>query len=141
MKLSGKGTDVNMKLQIASLIDIVFLLLIYFMVTASLVRKEADVGFALPAPGPLADNPVEVVIQIQKDGSIQMDGLQFADNQTSTQQLVSQIRGLRMMARNQGSEFFVNLLPDGDAVHRRVIDAMEACSAAGVDALTFSKSI
>ena len=35
-------------LEIASLIDMVFLLLIYFMVTASLVKSEGDLGIKLP---------------------------------------------------------------------------------------------
>ena len=36
------------EIQIAPLIDVVFLLLIYFMVTTTLI-KEADIGFILPA--------------------------------------------------------------------------------------------
>ena len=35
-------------LQIAPLIDVVFLLLIYFMVSSSLKRSEADLGLSLP---------------------------------------------------------------------------------------------
>ena len=35
-------------LQIAPLIDVVFLLLIYFMVSAQLKRPEADLGLSLP---------------------------------------------------------------------------------------------
>ena len=35
-------------LQIAPLIDVVFLLLIYFMVTATLRKSEADIGISLP---------------------------------------------------------------------------------------------
>ncbi|WP_372798464.1 ExbD/TolR family protein, partial [Pontiella sp.] len=36
------------ELQIAPLIDVVFLLLIYFMVSAQLKRTEADLDLALP---------------------------------------------------------------------------------------------
>ena len=52
-----------MELQIAPLIDVVFLLLIYFMVTASLIKKEGDISFILPAaaaPDTKIDMPVEV---------------------------------------------------------------------------------
>ena len=44
-----RAGEAKLELQIAPLIDVVFLLLIYFMVTASLVKKEADVEFLLPA--------------------------------------------------------------------------------------------
>ena len=48
MNLSRHTEDAKMELQIAPLIDVVFLLLIYFMVTASLIKKEADISFILP---------------------------------------------------------------------------------------------
>ena len=35
-------------INVASLIDMVFLLLVYFMVAASLQRSEADLGIRLP---------------------------------------------------------------------------------------------
>ena len=41
------GQDTGPELEIASLIDMVFLLLIYFMVTASLVKSEGDLGIKL----------------------------------------------------------------------------------------------
>jgi len=41
-------TESTTELPIASLIDVVFLLLIYFMVTSSLKKSEADLGITLP---------------------------------------------------------------------------------------------
>ena len=48
MKLLDDMMNKKAELQIAPLIDVVFLLLIYFMVTASLIKKEADLSF-MPA--------------------------------------------------------------------------------------------
>ena len=39
MNLLQHSDDIKLELQIAPLIDVVFLLLIYFMVTASLIRR------------------------------------------------------------------------------------------------------
>ena len=68
MKLKkGRGGESKVELQIAPLIDVVFLLLIYFMVTASLIKKEGDISFMLPAPNPnpeKTDLPVEALIMI-----------------------------------------------------------------------------
>ena len=44
MKLTQHLEEVKLELQIAPLIDVVFLLLIYFMVTASLIKKEGDIS-------------------------------------------------------------------------------------------------
>ncbi len=48
MNIMQHYEDAKLELQIAPLIDVVFLLLIYFMVTASLIKKEADLSFMLP---------------------------------------------------------------------------------------------
>ena len=44
MKLLDEMINKKAELQIAPLIDVVFLLLIYFMVTASLIKKEAEIA-------------------------------------------------------------------------------------------------
>lgn len=133
-----------MELQIAPLIDVVFLLLIYFMVTASLIKKEGDITFVLPASLPSTvevDLPVETVIEIEGDGVVMVEGMSYAAEDHRLDELVNHIRGLKQMAKSQQSKFFVNLIPHRDALHDRVIDVMDACAAAEVDSLTFSKSL
>ena len=53
MNLQKILKEEKVELQIAPLIDVVFLLLIYFMVTSSLKKSEADLGITLP--GSIAD--------------------------------------------------------------------------------------
>jgi biopolymer transport protein ExbD len=133
-----------MELQIAPLIDVVFLLLIYFMVTAALIKKEGDVSFVLPAnvaQDEVIDIPVEVVIEIKSDGLVVLEGMTFAAEDLMLNDLVTYIRQLRQAAASQQSPFFVNLLPHRDALHARIIDVMDACAAAKVQSLTFSKSL
>lgn len=134
--------DTKLDLQISPLIDVVFLLLIYFMVTASLIKKEADIGFQLPMGGGVEiDLPVEVTVQIQADGRVEVEGIIFEGRDRSLKSLVHQISGLRQLASSQSSEFYVNIAPHQNALHQRVIDVMDACAAAGVDKLGFSKQI
>ena len=47
-------------LDMSSLIDVSFLLLIYFLVTSTLDPKEADLGMKLPTTETSAANPVEI---------------------------------------------------------------------------------
>ena len=136
--------DVDGKLQIAPLIDVVFLLLIYFMVTTSLVKKEGDITFVLPADieiTKMVELPVEMMIQIEADGTILLEGMQFSKNDASLGDLVNQIRAQKQMAQSQGAPFFVNIAPNQDTLHTRVINVMDACAAAKVESLTFSKSL
>lgn len=144
MNLSKQYEDTKLELQIAPLIDVVFLLLIYFMVTASLIKKEGDIGFMLPADvaqDQMIDIPVEVLIEITSDGTVQVEGMRFSRDDLALHDLVIQVSGLKQIAESQKSPFFVNVLPHQDALHSRIIDVMDACAAAGVNSLTFSKSM
>lgn len=136
--------DGKVELQIAPLIDVVFLLLIYFMVTAKLVRKEGDISFILPAnvaPQNMSDIPVEALIFILEDGTVEMDGLRFAPDDLRLTELSVQVGGLREMAKSQNSPFSVTITPHADAFHERVVDVMDACAAVGVKNLSFGKTI
>ena len=144
MNLSQHYEEAKLELQIAPLIDVVFLLLIYFMVTASLIKKEGDISFMLPANVAVEDMqeiPVEVLIKISADGGIEIEGMRFSSDDTSLDDLVIQVAGLKEIAKSQNSPFFVNVLPHADSLHHRIIDVMDACAAAGVNSLTFSKSM
>ncbi len=136
--------ETKLELQIAPLIDVVFLLLIYFMVTAALIKKEGDISFMLPANvavSDMVDIPVEVLIEITADGAVQVEGMRFSPADQELSDLVSQLRGLQAIAKSQNSPFFVNILPNQDSLHYRIIDVMDACAAAGVKSLSFSKAM
>lgn len=66
----GRGVDINM----APLIDMIFILLIFFIVTSSFVR---DAGVEVERPGAdtaqTADRPT-IQVGITENGSIHMDG-------------------------------------------------------------------
>lgn len=144
MNFTQHAEDIKLELQIAPLIDVVFLLLIYFMVTASLIRKEADISFILPAsvpPSKMIDVPVEVLIFILDDGTVEMDGMRFSPSDRILDELSVQVAGLKEIADSQQSPFSVTVTPHEDAYHARVIDVMDACAAAGAKNLSFGKSI
>jgi len=146
MKMVKNQGDLEVKasIDIAPLIDCVFLLLIYFMVTASLVKKEGDISFLLPANVEQSvpiNLPVEAVIEIAADGTVQLEGLLFAGQDRMLNDLVLHLQGLKQIAQSQGALFTVNLLPNSDTLHERIIEVMDACAAADVKNLTFSKAM
>ena len=125
------------------MIDMVFLLLIYFMVTASLIRKEGDISFILPAsvpPSKIINVPVEALIFILEDGTVEMDGLRFSPTDYVLDELAILVGGLKEIADTQQSPFSVTLTPHEDSYHERVIDVMDACAAVGVKNLAFGKA-
>ncbi len=144
MKLLEDLTNKKAELQITPLIDVVFLLLIYFMVTASLIKKEADLSFLLPAkvdtPDPIS-LPIEALIEISDTGDVTMEGMLYGANGSNLDDLVTQLLALREAADSSGSELIVNILPSDDALHGRIVNVMDACAAAQVQNMSFSMSM
>jgi len=144
MKILDNMMNKKAELQIAPLIDVVFLLLIYFMVTASLVKKEADLSFMLPAKVESTDPitlPIEVLIEVSELGDILMDGMVFGQGSADLKSLIGQLVSLKEAADSSNSELIVNILPADKALHGRIINVMDACAAAKVKNMSFSMSM
>lgn len=144
MNVQKHVEDTKLELQISPLIDVVFLLLIYFIVTASLIKKEGDIAFMLPANVAASDMiviPVEVLVEIAADGAVMVEGMRFAPEDRNLADLGTYLRGAQEIAKAQESPFFVNILPNQDSLHQRIIDVMDVCAAAGVKSLSFSKAM
>ena len=144
MKLLDDMMNKKAELQIAPLIDVVFLLLIYFMVTASLIKKEADLGFMLPAKVDVPESfdiPIEVLIEVSEDGNILIEGMIFGEDENNLDDLIGQLLSLKEAADTSGSELIVNILPEDKALHGRIIDVMDACAAADVKYMSFSMTM
>jgi len=142
MKKEAVQMNKKAELQIAPLIDVVFLLLIYFVMTTTL-KSEADLSFLLPTPPDkdvVIDMPVEMLIEINAAGDISYNGIIFGENGL-LDDLVNELKGQQQMAKNEKSIFIVNILPDDKALHGRIIAVMNACAEAGVKNLSFSSSM
>ncbi len=144
MKLIEEMMNKKAELEIAPLIDVVFLLLIYFMVTASLIKKEADLSFMLPAkidvPESL-DLPIEVLIEVSELGDIIINGMIFGNDQQNLDDLIGQLMSLKEAADASKSDLIVNIMPADKALHGRIIRVMDACAAAKVKNMSFSMSM
>ena len=141
MNLQKTLKDEKVELQIAPLIDVVFLLLIYFMVTASLVKKEADISFMLPASvnqTEIIDLPIEVMIEIIPSGDVIVEGMIFPSSDRELLTLATRLTELRQAADSSGSELIVNIMPDDEVLHGRIIDVMNACAIAQVQNTSFT---
>jgi biopolymer transport protein ExbD len=144
MNLQKILNDDRVELQIAPLIDVVFLLLIYFMVTASLVKKEADISFMLPARVDQAESiemPIEVAIEIAPEGDVVVEGMIFPRDDRDLDSLITRLMEFREAAESSGSELIVNIFPAEEVLHGRIVEVMSACAAAEVRNTSFSMSM
>ena len=114
------------------------------MFTASLIKKEADLGFMLPAKVDVPESldiPIEVLIEVSEDGNILIEGMIFGEDENNLDDLIGQLLSLKEAADTSGSELIVNILPEDKALHGRIVDVMDACAAADVKNMSFSMTM
>lgn len=144
MKLAVPEPDAP-ELDISSLIDMVFLLLIYFMVTASLVKSEGDLGIRLPGVVQQAvsvDMPDEQIVEVRETGRVFLNGREFGSaDSRQFPQLVRTLQRYRMASEAAKNKALITIWAADQARHQRVIDVMNACADAGIDNVTFTRSL
>lgn len=138
--------DADPALDISSLIDVCFLLLIYFIVTSTITPRESDLGMALPAANPSTEQPeIEpMFIKIEASGAI-FTGVGTAQQQMDSDSSVREMPLLKgqldmyaSAARAANSKPLVQIYADGGATQQRVIDVLNALAGAGINSVTFT---
>jgi biopolymer transport protein ExbD len=131
----------NPSMQIAPLIDIVFLLLIYFMVTSSLKKQEADLGITLPgtvSQSAAVMTPDEQIIEIDSQNRVIFNNV-FYGNETARElpDLVATLIRYRLASESMKTKALVTIMAADESLHERTVDVMNACAAAGIKNITF----
>jgi biopolymer transport protein ExbD len=130
------------ELDMAPLIDMTFLLLIYFICTCTLVTPEGDLSIRLPgmvAQATAVDMPDEQMIEVRKSGEVYLNDRSF-DSATSTDlpELVATLTRYRLSAESSGNKAMITIMAEDDTAHQRVIDIMNACAAAKLKDVSFA---
>lgn len=124
------------------MIDMVFLLLIFFMVTARPVKPEADLGLHLPGTveqSEPVDMPDEQRIEIRADRQIVLNDLQLdtADSHELPQLQATMIRFKEACDANK-TDALVTIAAEDAAPHARIAEVMDALAAAKITGVTFA---
>lgn len=115
------------KIDMTPMIDMVFLLLTFFMFTAKLVEIDSDKAVNLPrADAARPDNrgPSVVILNIHKDD----EGVFLNGRHYTPDALVAVLADT--MKRDPGSSVVIR--GDGRAYHRNLVRVMECCARAGM---------
>ena len=128
-------------LEISSLIDVVFLLLIYFIVTMTIKAPESDIGITLPGTVKQSTEvkmPAEQIIDINEEGNVFLNNEQYGTVGTHEfPRLVATLKKYKAAADSQGTKALVTIQATAKTKHQRVIDVMNACQGAGLTNMTF----
>lgn len=126
----------SVAIDIAPLIDVVFILLIFFMVSTTFTR-ESRLQITLPTadaePGDAPPDRIEITID--RDGAYAINGVALINRQRDTL-----VRGLRELAAGN-REVPVTISADAQTAHQAVVTAMEAVGKVGFARLNIASQL
>lgn len=132
-------------LDISSLIDVSFLLLIYFLVTTTLAKKEVDVGLTLPSSIESQGPPPELrplSIALEEDGTVianpeqSAEDLGKANEQFRNMVLYERLREYKETADRAGQIARVMLRASNGADHQKLVTVFNEIAGAGISDVT-----
>ena len=130
--MAGSVGDGEFGFQIAPMLDILFVLLLFFMVSAGAQKHEASLTTQLPGIGP--GGAAVVQVGIDADGQVTIaDAPYDSPADPAMPQLVKHLAGIVQAEAEQP----VVITPSRSARHQRVMDVLNACAAAKVKNLAF----
>lgn len=122
----GSGARRKALINITSLIDVVFLLLLFFVVTSTFLERPG-LDLTLPAASPTeVARRDEVTVELDADGATWLDGQRVE---------VAALEGALQAALAAGATERVVLEADERVPHGRVVEAMDAARRAGATGL------
>ncbi len=114
------------------MIDIVFLLIIFFMVSTSFSQLERDIRLQVPrvsTSGPLTPAPEKKIIHVYRDGRITLEGRPVS---------LEELRRRLELARKNYPDQGVLIRGDAQGAFEHVARVLDACRAAGVRELAIA---
>lgn len=137
MSGGGGGDEGEFGLQIAPLLDVLFVLLLFFMISAGAQQHEGELGIKLPSPGSSAGGTVETPIRID----ITPDGLvKYNDAPVDTEKskdMPDLTAKLKTIVEKFGDKQPVIITPAKQTRQERVIDVLNSCGAAKLKSVAF----
>ncbi|MEM6471836.1 MAG: biopolymer transporter ExbD [Planctomycetota bacterium] len=127
MAVQIKRSSVAGTLSLTPLIDVVFLLLIFFLVTSEFEEEERRLDIVLPTATsavPMIGKPREIVIDIDSEGVVYLRG-----QETSIEDLEQQLKA--SVASNPTNQSAV-IRADRQATFQPVVNVMDVCNRSGI---------
>jgi biopolymer transport protein ExbD len=119
-------------MQLAPMIDIVFLLLIFFIVTWQFTRSETELSVSVPTAQEGAEperQQGEIVISVLAEGTLRVEGITV-----NLDQLLAKLSEIAKQHENQP----VRIRGDGKVEYQRIVEVIDTCQKAGIGNISFA---
>ncbi|MEI7820525.1 MAG: biopolymer transporter ExbD [Verrucomicrobiota bacterium] len=133
----GGGESGDFGFQIAPMVDVVFVLLLFFMACAGEKTKEGYFDIGLPSPGAAKSDKFStpIVVDVDALGNIFVNGEQKSTS-AKDRELKALEEFLASAAKNSPDDPVI-IRPNMEARHERVVDVLNVCRLARVAKLSF----
>ena len=130
--------------QIAPMIDVVFVIMLFFMVMVGSVKVERELKSQLPGLAPPSDEapkemPDEIIVGVEESGSVTINEEEF-DGPTDKKlpNFTATLARLKQEADNRNAKVIVTISAEEQATYERVVDVLNALAVAKVANVTFT---
>ncbi|MDB6146705.1 MAG: exbD [Spartobacteria bacterium] len=132
MNLRGRAIPHHPGIQLAPLVDVLLLLLIFFLMTWNAARNENELDVKVPKASAAKEKPApigDVVVNVKSDGNVVVNRRTL-----STPELSELLRGLVQLNAEQA----VVIRGDEGGAYKNIVNVLNVCSQAGVTNVAFA---
>lgn len=126
MLIRNNAEDAELHVDFVPMVDVLFNLLIFFLLATSMAQAEREMSIALPhasASGPISAAMREIIVNVDSAGAIQVAGKTL-----SPQDLTTMLK--QAVATNPDQK--VSVRGDRAATYAAIAGALDACKLGGV---------
>ncbi len=142
MKMPIQQANPDVGFQIAPMIDVVFVILVFFMALAAQIKIEQILQTKLPGVA-IASSTTEFVdeqiLQVGEDGEVSLNDESYDSSQSrELPQLTGTLLRLKSSSDAAKSKLVVTLISHPESPYYRTIDVLNALAIAGITNVTFT---
>ena len=134
MKFQNKEPE-SAVFPLAPMIDVVFLLLIFFIATMQFSQSERELEVSVPVAEEGADarqTVGEIIVNVKEDGEV------LVDNAVMTQaQLFEKLQRISAIHPNQA----IRIRGDGQVEYQKIVEVIDVCQKAGIPNISFATQV
>src|SRR3954452_14618562 len=132
MNLRSRAVPVHPGIQLAPLVDVLLLLLIFFLHTFNAAKNENELDVKVPKASAAKEKPApigDVVVNVKSDGNVVVNRRTL-----TTDELTQLLKGLVQLNAEQA----VVIRGDETGAYRNIVEVLNVCSQAGVTNVAFA---
>ncbi len=120
---------------LAPMIDVVFLLLIFFIATMQFSKSERELNVSVPVAEEGADAKQtlgEIIVNVREDGTVVVDKTEMTQ-----EQLYAKLSRIAAVHKNQA----IRIRGDREVAYQKIVEVIDVCQKAGIPNISFATQV